>query len=162
MKVIVQGEHIPTTTRMKNSAISFWHGSTRCLEQRRNTPYNYNMALIPGVVCMAFSIELGFKALLSEAEKDVPQIHDLDKLFSKLEPREQKRIIELCGVEVQDFYPAIEAIAKVFIQWRYIYEPDNAQLDVGFLQSLSDATYTVVTKLEVKPGAVPTGGLGHP
>lgn len=48
----------------KKTADSFWLAAARNLEQRRLNPTQFQMLLIPGVVCLAFSIELGLKAIL--------------------------------------------------------------------------------------------------
>ena len=48
----------------KNAANSFWMAAARSMEQRRLDANQFQMLLIPGVVCSAFAIELGIKSIL--------------------------------------------------------------------------------------------------
>jgi len=103
------------------------------------------MPLVPGVVCTAFSIELGFKALIARTTPP-PRIHDLKKLFEKLPQEIQDRVVTACSPTRATFDSSLAAIANVFEEWRYVYEQQTVQLDMAFLQRLADTVYTIINE----------------
>ena len=122
----------------KKAADSFWLAAARSLEQRRINPTQFQMLLIPSVVCSAFSIELGIKAILLRSGQP-PKTHNVAKLFRILPPAIQDQVVSACGKPRQDFDAALEEVAELFEEWRYIYEMENPQVDLGFLSQLADA-----------------------
>lgn len=122
----------------KKAADSFWLAAARSLEQRRINPTQYQMLLIPGVVCSAFSIELGIKAILLRSGQP-PKSHNLSKLFEALSPAIQDQVITACGKCRKDFDAALGQASALFEEWRYIYEIENPQVDLEFLTHLADA-----------------------
>jgi hypothetical protein len=122
----------------KKAADSFWLAAARNLEQRRLNPTQMQMLLIPGVVCLAFSIELGMKAILLPSQKP-PKTHNLSKLFGLLPSEVQDQIILACGRPRQAFDVALDSVAKSFEEWRYVYDLEQPQVDLPFLSQLADA-----------------------
>lgn len=122
----------------KKSADSFWLAAARSLEQRRINPTQLQMLLIPGVVCSAFSIELGIKAILLRSGQP-PKTHNLVKLFAALPSAVQDQIILACGKPRKHFDAALSVAAELFEEWRYVYEIENPEVDIGFLTQLTDA-----------------------
>ena len=122
----------------KKSADSFWLAAARSMEQRRVSPTQFQMLLIPGVVCLAFSIELGIKAMLLPAGKP-PKTHNLTTLFRLLPPAIQSQIVSACGMPRDAFDSVLDGVAKVFEEWRYVYDMEQPQVDLAFLTTLADA-----------------------
>jgi hypothetical protein len=127
-----------TASRAKQTAHAFWLAAARSMEQRRLNTTQYQMLMVPGVVCAAFSIELGIKAMLLLAGSP-PKTHNLAQLFSLLPQPIQQQIIASCGKPREAFDQSLAAIANVFDEWRYIYESEGMNLDNSFLSSLADS-----------------------
>ena len=96
-------------------------------------------AIIAGIVCLAFSVELALKAaLLSETAR--VEGHRLDKLFVQLPSAQQEAIIQACGVGPEAFARELGLVANAFVEWRYIYErPGVISINRDFLLALSRA-----------------------
>lgn len=93
-------------------------------------------ATIPGVVCLAFAIELAIKSLLL-AEKNQSGGHKLDELFGKLSSPAQAEIICQVGLNKHDFLAPMAAVANAFVNCRYIYEAPGVQsIDLPLLHSV--------------------------
>lgn len=122
----------------KKAADSFWLAAARNFEQRRINPAQHQALLIPGVVCMAFSIELGIKAMILPAGIP-PKTHNLAKLFIELPSNIQNKIIAACGTQREMFFDALSKVANSFEDWRYVYEMENPTIDLSFLSALADA-----------------------
>ena len=122
----------------KNLSHSFRLAADRNLEQRQLPNSQLQMLAVPGVVCMAFSIELGFKAMLLQAGGS-PRGHDLSKLFSSLLASKQATLVASVGANRSAFDSSLANASRVFEEWRYIYEAQNASVDMAFLTSLADA-----------------------
>jgi hypothetical protein len=127
----------------KHAANAFWMAAARSMEQRRLNADQFQMLLIPGVVCLAFSIELGIKSILLPSGK-ASRTHNLVKLFGELSKDIQERIVSTCGRPRDAFDKSLAKIANVFEDWRYIYELENPNVDMGFLNSLADAIYMCI------------------
>ena len=132
--------------RAKDTANSFWQSAARCLEQRRISPTHFNMPIVPGVVCAAFSIELGLKTLIGGSSTP-PKSHNLEKLFSLVPANTQDQIVAGCASTRASFDASLSLVANAFEDWRYIYEQETVQLDMAFLQRLSDAVYSIINGL---------------
>jgi len=122
----------------KKAANSFWLAAARNMEQRRLSPTQFQMLLVPGVVCLAFSIELGIKAMLLPSGKP-PKTHNLTKLFQLLPVAVQEQIVTACRKPREQFDGALDSVANAFEDWRYVYDLDKPSIDLAFLNSLSDA-----------------------
>ena len=122
----------------KKAADSFWLAAARSLEQRRISPTQFQMLLIPAVVCSAFSIELGIKAILLRSGQP-PKTHNLAMLFEALPSAIQDQVVLACGMSRKDFDAALGEAAKLFEKWRYVYEMDEPQVNLRFVTQLADA-----------------------
>jgi HEPN domain-containing protein len=95
--------------------------------------------MVPGVVCAAFAIELGIKAI-ALAKGAQPKGHKLDALFGSLDLAEQSALKTAVGLSDLDFQKEIKAAADAFVEWRYIYEATGTvSANLEFLQRLSTA-----------------------
>jgi hypothetical protein len=121
-----------------NSAKSFILAADRCLEQRPLTSSQSEMLMIPSVVCRAFAIELYFKAILTIENKSATG-HDLYKLFSLLSYDSQVALRANFSLGEYEFKQKIKDTSGVFVDWRYIYESQSANIDLGFLNKLTNA-----------------------
>lgn len=124
---------------VKNSARAFWLAANQNMD---SGPGQFQKLLVPGVVCAAFSAELGIKAMLLP-NGSVPRTHNLEKLFSKLPQASQDRIIPQCSDSREEFLASLGGVANAFENWRYIYELESPSLDIGFLFEFADAVHTV-------------------
>lgn len=133
----IEGEGVDDSWR-KKAADSFWLAAARNMEQRMLRPGQFQMLLIPGVVCMAFSIELGMKALLPKGTA-APRTHDLNTIFSMLDSSVRGQIIAACERGEAEFNALLKKVARAFEEWRYVYEQERPEIELGFLQKLADA-----------------------
>src|SRR6266545_5508221 len=123
----------------KYSSRSFYLAYERCMEQRLLSVQQVQVLLIPGVVCAALSVELGFKALVL-ADQSAATGHRLDELFAILPARTQDAIVRDIGVNRSQFEKSLELVANAFVAWRYLYEKtSNVHLDLEFLSRLAHA-----------------------
>jgi hypothetical protein len=90
-------------------------------------------ALIPAVVCLAFSIELGLKSILLGCNKP-SEGHKFVELFNKL-PNEIKAEIEsLVPSNGNEFSHRLAAVSNAFVEWRYIFEESGYHsIDIEFM-----------------------------
>jgi HEPN domain-containing protein len=103
-------------------------------------------AIIPSVVCLAFSVELALKAILL-GTGDSARGHALDTLFSKLPPEIQTEIIQLTGIATSSFPEQLALAARAFVEWRYIYEQNGLHtVNTPFLLALREATAKVANR----------------
>lgn len=120
----------------RNSSKSFYLAFQRNMEQRTVSPGQVQLLVVPAVVCAAFSIELGLKALLLQAGKQASG-HKLAELFAKLESPMQQVLVEGVGLDKKQFSVSLEAASYIFVEWRYLYEKDSANADIEFLSKLA-------------------------
>jgi hypothetical protein len=126
-------------TFARQSSAAFFTASERCLTERQCGDEIQTIILVPGIVCGALSIELAFKAMLIKAGGRVSG-HKLSELFQKLEPRLQNEIIQAVGLDHDTFAYELTKMSNAFVQWRYIYEYPEVNLNLGFMEQLSRAT----------------------
>ena len=67
----------------QHQSAAFYLAFQRCMEQRPLPGGQIQFLGVPGVVCIAFSIELGFKTLILKSG-GTPRGHNLNDLFSCL------------------------------------------------------------------------------
>ena len=87
---------------------------------------------------MAFSIELGIKAMILPAGAP-PRTHNLAKLFQALPSNIQDQIVAGCGAPRETFDAALCKAANSFEEWRYVYEMEKPTIDLPFLSALADS-----------------------
>lgn len=120
-----------------NQCRAFLIAARRSLEQRPLGPGQVEWLATPAVVCLAFSIELGFKSLILRHGQAV-KTHELDKLFGRLGPDVQARIVLGMNMERPAFDQLLREHSKAFQDWRYLYERAcNAHVRLDFLHTLA-------------------------
>lgn len=124
----------------------FLIASNRCQEQRRLANGQLEMPLIPGIVCMAFSVELNFKAII-KAQGNNARGHNLDDLYSQVSEPESTSIVTQTELADEEFRKKLAGVADAFVDWRYVYEHEVISLDVDFLRRLSNAAQQVSSLL---------------
>lgn len=85
------------------------------------------------IVCLAFSVELHLKELLSAVSGKVPKEHKIAKLFEALPESIQKEIRSRHSItrfhqNEAAFDKELGKISDGFTQWRYAYESKSAVL----------------------------------
>jgi hypothetical protein len=94
---------------------------------------------VPTLVCYAFCIELGLKALSVFESGKAERGHDLKDLLRVLSPGLQAQIIADTG-RPTSFESDLDMVREAFEVWRYIHEKAHAvDTDLGFLQRMAAA-----------------------
>lgn len=125
---------------------TFHRGYELCTGNGLPAENGQSNAIIPGIVCLAFSIELAFKSILLAVSKPTSG-HKLDQLFQRLPAAEQHEVILESGVDTQSFHENLALVANAFVEWRYIYErPGAHSISEQFLQMLSHAADAVAAR----------------
>jgi HEPN domain-containing protein len=128
---------------------------------------SWRTVLVPAVVLSAFSSELFLKSLIGLEGVPGENIHELDRLFAKLNQERQQRLIQLWiahrpsmilhwleferlhGVKLpRDLPSALALCGRSFERWRYAYEP-RAEDAAFYLAGLPGILRTAI--LELKP-----------
>jgi hypothetical protein len=98
------------------------------------------MLLVPAVVSTVFAIELYFKGIIT-LENGNARGHNLSVLFEHLSPDSQAALVaSFQTADRPDFEQRLKNISGVFIEWRYIFEQQSANLDFLFLTELAQAS----------------------
>ena len=129
----------------QNSSKAFYLAYQRCMEQRPLPNGQIQFLVVPAIVCAAFSIELGFKALALRSGGSVSG-HNLKELFSALETPTQQQIVSTVGVAEGEFNSSLAEASNAFVEWRYIHERESANVNNEFLSKLSKATQDALSK----------------
>ncbi|MCM0611352.1 hypothetical protein KFJ24_02540 [Marinobacter sediminum] len=124
----------------------FFSVSERCLTERHCGDEALAIIPVPGIVCGVFSIEIGFKSLLM-VKGDAAQGHNLLKLFEKLDSSIQDEIIQGVGLDRASFMNELSEMADSFTQWRYVYEHEEVQINLGFLDQLAKTTQNIALRV---------------
>lgn len=134
--------------RARDQAREFLLAARRCNEFRPPPSGHQQFLFVPSLICYAFSVELGFKALALFEGKAPRWGHDLKDLLSDLSPGVQARIVaetRTQGERPTFFDQQLEIVRDVFDVWRYIYEKEHiVDTDLGFLQRLAAALEKVL------------------
>jgi HEPN domain-containing protein len=129
-------------------ASQFQDASGRCFE-KRPLPGTHRLAPVPAVVCLAFSIELYLKAILS-SEGNPQKGHELHKLFIKLSQKSKDNICSTLSKPEEEIRTTLTSNSKAFVEWRYIYEKDSASVNTKFLLEFSRAVSELAKKMADK------------
>ncbi len=124
----------------------FLLAAQRCNEFRPLPSGTLQFLFIPSLVCYAFSIEVGLKALALHVVGAAPYRHDLDHLLRILPQDLQEQIVADTG-HASDFDSDLALVRDVFDVWRYVYEeaPALRDTDLGFLQRFAAAVQKALT-----------------
>jgi len=106
------------------------------------------MVIVPAVVCLAFGIELYFKAIIA-LENGSAKGHELSTLFSRLSPQSQAALRTRLSLGEVEFQQKLKAISVAFVEWRYIFEQQSANLDMAFLSDLARATKLLLESIDI-------------
>jgi len=121
-----------------NTANSFLRAAERSEKQRSIEKGKFEMLLVPAVTNRAFSIELYLKAILLE-ENNPSKGHKLHVLFKELKIETKESIIKLCNLSSNEVTEKLQNISNLFVEWRYIFELESANLNLEFLKVFSIA-----------------------
>ena len=100
----------------------------------------FEAALVPAIVCAAFSIELGLKSLIhKESNIECKKEHKLGVLFNKLSPTAQAKIAQIIKMPLTNLTEEINSVSNAFVDWRYVYEKPSLSINLGFLTDLAAA-----------------------
>ncbi|MFZ3017020.1 MAG: hypothetical protein WA056_01030 [Gallionella sp.] len=140
-----------------NTANGFLLAADRALEQRPLGPGQFQMLLVPAVVSTAFAVELYFKAIIT-LENGNARGHDLSVLFKHISAKSQAALVAGVQHNQASFEQNLGTISGVFVEWRYIFEQQSANLDLPFLINLAreskrvaDAMANPVTRVRRAP-----------
>ena len=122
-------------------------GAKRCEEQRQLPNGKIEAPLPVAVVCLAFSVELFLKAILTMQSNHYGKEHNLKILFDKIDRAERDRVIGNTGMKSDVFLPKLEKAAGAFVDWRYLYEQGPMCLDYDFLSRLQVALEGLLTQI---------------
>lgn len=127
--------------QMKSTSLAFFLAHQRCDESRPLANGQIQRLMVPAIVCIALSIEIGIKVILLNENYDFKYEHDLKKLFSQISQETQGRIRKNAGSSLckNEFENSLGKAAATFAKWRYIYEYDDAEAEPQFLVNLAKA-----------------------
>ncbi len=104
--------------------------------------------VVPGIVCLAFSVELELKAMLLTLHLlPLKPEHNLFKLFNRLPDYVQADVLQLCSARQPSFCKSLKEVSESFVTWRYSYEHGLLEVNLAFLQDLSKACEAEYVKL---------------
>jgi hypothetical protein len=126
-------------TFARQSSAAFFSASERCLTERQCIDEKQEIIFVPGIVCAALSIELGFKAIIIKAGGKATG-HKLSDLFQILVPGFQNQIIQSVGLDQANFTRELAKVSDAFVKWRYVYEYPEVNISLSFLSKLAEAT----------------------
>lgn len=147
--------------RANDTAKAFLIASKRADETRVIDGDKFERVIVPAIVCAAFSVEVGLKAIILAEGKEAHG-HHLDKLFAELSAESQRQITSAITVSdypkregvVPTFDDAIQKIRGAFVDWRYIHEKkDWMEIDYNFLLQLAEAVQDVAAKVVPSDGS---------
>lgn len=123
----------------KHSARAFYLAFERCMEERPLSGGQIQSLAVPALVCAAFSVELGLKALLLRKGHEIKG-HNLAELFGALDQATQTRIATETGLVDAEFASSLREAGDVFDEWRYIHEEKEAKVaSPKFLSAMARA-----------------------
>ena len=122
---------------------SFLEAHVRCAEERWGGSLQSKAELVPAIVCIAFSIEIGLKAILNAEGKRVSG-HNFQPLFDSISEECRTLIVRNTGYESTRFHSELTDASNAFVEWRYIYESNqDKSASVQFLMLFAHAIHKV-------------------
>ena len=106
---------------------------------------------LPKIVLRALSAEIALKAYTFQ-DGFVCEGHNLYEIFVNVEEEKRNEIKIQTMLNIQKMYPNrrynekefeidLLSISKVFVDWRYIYEKDEYELDYEFLDAFTNSLF---------------------
>ncbi|HML35945.1 MAG TPA: hypothetical protein PKA19_00765 [Bacillota bacterium] len=130
--------------RMKHQAEAFYIGYCRCNEQRILGPNRFEWPVAPVIVNAAFACEIYLKVLNQIAGKEMKG-HHLDVLYDALPRDEQDKIRKELKLITSVFNEKLKKISNSFVDWRYIFETPELEIDLQFLTDFMEVLRGEVT-----------------
>jgi hypothetical protein len=128
---------------MAKQSRAFFRGYERCMEQRLLPGGKLEMPIVPAVVCLVFSIELGLRALAKD-EGSEPWGHRLADLFDLLSPELRLRLAGGTGLSWVEFEADLKTATDTFVDWRYVHDKTSSQANLEFLRKFAAAIQTAL------------------
>lgn len=135
------------------TALAFQVASTRASETKI-VDDKFQRALVPAVVCAALSVELGMKArIIADGNRARYKAlkgtsgHSLATLFPLLSEDDRNWFIDGSGLQADDFMETLRSVSNAFIDWRYVYEKSERDINFSFLSKLSQLASTLPAEL---------------
>ncbi|MBY0574248.1 MAG: hypothetical protein K2P84_11245, partial [Undibacterium sp.] len=75
--------------------------------------------------------------------------HKLDLLFGLLSDSDRIWFIEEMKLSTDDFTQKLTLVSKAFIDWRYVYEKPEQDIDYSFLSELAVLASTLSSSPEI-------------
>ena len=133
--------------RIFNSAVSFEGAATLTEHPIPKSPRQYWWPIQPTIVNFILALELYLKCLLTIKGKEFRKNHQLSEFFKALDGRSQKHIAaQLRYQDISLFLTKVTEIDRALIEWRYIYEYDNKQIDIEFLKAFCRITKAYIVE----------------
>ena len=134
-----------------NSAVSFEGAATLTEHPIPKSPLQYWWPIQPTIVNFVLALELYLKCLLTIQGKEFKKNHQLSEFFKALDAHSQKDIMaQLRYTDILLLQAKITEIEKVLIEWRYIYDYDNKQIDIEFLKAFCRATKAYIIQNHIQ------------
>ncbi len=105
----------------------------RCwnLERKYDVAPNFILGM-PALICAAFGIEVGLKALLASFGVEQQREHNLRKLLNALPANVRSEIVADVTFSYPDYEVQLSNAERAFVVWRYFYE-SKEQIEVNIL-----------------------------
>lgn len=101
--------------------------------------------LIPATVLLAFTVEIGLKALLMKARGQFRAVHELQVLAEGLPGDMRAPLTAAAGTDWNSLHQALTKNGKVFEEWRYAFETGSVSVDEQHLEPLIPAIRELLT-----------------
>ncbi|MFN7221824.1 MAG: hypothetical protein ACK5UX_14445, partial [Burkholderiales bacterium] len=106
---------VPIDQGLLNQAVGFFNAASRCFADVQISPLIKNAPMTPGVVCIAFSIELYLKLMLLLSNVGPKRLHKIDELYAELPDSFKQRLAAQYGKP--DLVAQLSAMSSAFVDW---------------------------------------------
>ena len=137
---------------MIDQANAFFQAGSRCDVDIRLSPNVTNSLSAPAVVCYAIAVEIYIKLLAHINGISIKKIHSLIELFDSLSDAVKEKIAKHYQSSSQELRKDIETVSNAFIDWRYLYEKNGAQISITMLSNLGMGLHNAIKELNPKLG----------
>lgn len=135
--------------RIRTTSKDFWLASVLCKPNSFGDPLGprgSRYAIEPWLVLLAFSAEVGLKALVMILRDKKMRGHELQPLFLELPAEEQAHIVAQTGLERSEFDTRLATMNKAFVEWRYLYERPSFSIDLVFPPKFAGAVQLLLDR----------------
>ena len=124
-------------------------GATRCAQPEENSKGGVLVASLPMITCLSFASALYMKSLL--VSRGPVKSHDLDLLYKRLSSNERTEVSTLystaTGRAREQCSGDVKKLASCFVDWRYLYEQSNLELNVNNLVGFTRALFLFIRQI---------------